>query len=194
MDTDWADLERSFRLAIFQVVSILTTTGFGTQDINTSFFPALSKQLFLIMMVIGGCVGSTGGGIKTMRVILLLKHGYQEVFRIIHPHAITSVKLGGRVVPGEILSSVWGFSILYMGFFVVSTLIMSFLGLDLISSFASVSACIFNVGPGLGLVGPVENYVEIPLLGKWVLIFCMLLGRLEIYTVIVLLIPEFWRK
>jgi trk system potassium uptake protein TrkH len=138
--------------------------------------------------------GSTGGGIKTMRVILLIKHGYREVFRIVHPHAVTTIKLGGRPVPQETLSSIWGFFTLYLVLFVVASLIMSFLGLDMISSFTSVSACIFNVGPGFGIVGPLDNYTGIPLIGKWVLIFCMLLGRLEIYTVLVLLTPEFWRK
>jgi trk system potassium uptake protein TrkH len=145
-------------------------------------------------MFLGAMAGSTGGGIKTMRVILLIKHSYKEIFRIIHPHAVTSVKLGGRPVPPEILSSIWGFFILYLALFVISTLIMSCLGLDLVSSFASVAACIFNVGPGLGIVGPADNYLGVPFMGKWILIFCMLLGRLEIYTVIVLLTPEYWRK
>ena len=145
-------------------------------------------------MFLGAMAGSTGGGIKTMRLMLLAKHAYQEIFRIIHPHAITSVKLGGNPVPQEILSSIWGFLILYLGIFVTSALIMASLGLDLISAFSSVAACIFNVGPGLGSVGPVKNYLMVPLMGKWVLIFCMLLGRLEIYTVIVLVMPAFWRK
>jgi trk system potassium uptake protein TrkH len=102
--------------------------------------------------------------------------------------------LGGKAVPPDVLSSIWGFFVLYLGLFVVAALIMASLGLDLISAFASVAACIFNVGPGLGSVGPMYNYLTVPLTGKWVLIFCMLLGRLEIYTVIVLLIPEYWRK
>ncbi len=185
-------IAEALRYASFQVSSIMSTTGFVTEDYEK--WPALSKNLLLLCMFLGGMAGSTGGGIKTMRVILLFKQGYRELFRIIHPHAVTSVKLGGRAVPGDILSSIWGFFILYIGIFVLAVLIMSFLGLDLISSFASVAACIFNVGPGLGVVGPMENYLIIPVMGKWVLIFCMLLGRLEIYTVIVLLTPEFWRK
>ena len=131
---------------------------------------------------------------KTMRIIILAKQAYQEIFRVIHPHAVTSVKLGARVVPEEVLSSIWGFFTLYLGLFVISSLLMAALGLDPVSAFSSVAACIFNIGPGLGVVGPVKNYLAIPLLGKWILIFCMLLGRLEIYTVIVLLMPEFWRK
>jgi trk system potassium uptake protein TrkH len=97
-------------------------------------------------------------------------------------------------VPEEVLSGIWGFFTLYLGLFVISSLLMAALGLDPISAFSSVAACIFNIGPGLGVVGPVKNYLGIPLLGKWILIFCMLLGRLEIYTVTVLLMPEFWRN
>ena len=129
-----------------------------------------------------------------MRVMLLVKHGYQEVFRIVHPHAVTTIKLGGRPVPQEILNSIWGFFTLYLLLFVSASISMALLGLDMISSFSSVAACIFNVGPGLGIVGPVDNYMGIPMAGKWILIFCMLLGRLEIYTVLVLLTPEYWRK
>lgn len=129
-----------------------------------------------------------------MRIIILSKQAYREIFRIIHPHAMTTVKLGGSVIPAEVLSSIWGFFILYLGLFVIASLFMAYLGLDMISAASSVAACIFNIGPGLGLVGPVKNYLAIPFVGKWILIFCMLLGRLEIYTVIVLLMPEFWRK
>ncbi|MDY7038685.1 MAG: TrkH family potassium uptake protein, partial [Thermodesulfobacteriota bacterium] len=185
-------LSKAFRYAAFQISSIITTTGFVTADYDQ--WPSFSLNLLLLCMFLGAMAGSTGGGMKTMRVILLVKHSYHEIFRIIHPHAITTVKLGGRPVPSEILSSIWGFFILYLGIFVISAMIMASFGLDLISAFSSVAACIFNIGPGLGLVGPVKNYLTIPLIGKWILIFCMLLGRLEIYTVIVLLIPAFWRK
>jgi trk system potassium uptake protein TrkH len=102
--------------------------------------------------------------------------------------------LGGRPIPAEVLSSIWGFFLLFLGLFIVAALIMASLGLDMISAFGSVAASIGNIGPGLGLVGPTKNYVAIPFIGKWVLIFCMLLGRLEIYTVIVLLTPEYWKK
>ena len=182
----------AFRNAAFQVSSIITTTGFVTADFDR--WPSFSKNILLLSMFLGAMAGSTGGGIKTMRVILLAKQAYQEMFRIIHPRAIRTVKLGGRVIPEDIMSSIWGFFSLYLGIFVVSVMMMAFLGLDMISAFSSVAACIFNVGPGLGMVGPVKNYLSVPLVGKWILIFCMLLGRLEIYTVVVLLIPEYWRK
>ena len=139
--------------------------------------------------------GSTGGGIKTVRVILMVKHSYQQIFRIIHPHAVTTVKLGGPGCFGRTSSAVYGaFFFLYMGLFVIAFLAMASMGLDYISAISSVAATIGNIGPALGIVGPTRNYLEIPTAGKWVLNACMLLGRLEIYTVIVLLTPEYWRK
>ncbi|MDY6970938.1 MAG: potassium transporter TrkG [Thermodesulfobacteriota bacterium] len=182
----------SFHQAAFQVSSIITTTGFVTADYDK--WPALSRLILLICMFLGAMAGSTGGGMKTMRVMLLIRHCYKQVFRIIHPHAVTTVKLGGKPVPQDILNSIWGFFVLYLGLFILATLIMAYLGLDMVSAFASVSASIGNIGPGLGVVGPSKNYLAIPMIGKWVLISCMLLGRLEIYTVIVLFTPEYWRK
>ena len=190
--TVYDSLLSAFRFASFQVNSIITTTGFATADFE--LWPTLSCSLLLICMFLGGMAGSTGGGLKTMRVMLLIKHGYQEVFRIVHPHAVTTIKLGGRPVPQETLNSIWGFFTLYLLLFVAASILMAMLGLDMVSSFSSVAACIFNVGPGLGIVGPVDNFMGIPIIGKWILIFCMLIGRLEIYTVLVLLTPEFWRK
>jgi len=183
---------KAFRYAAFQVTSIITTTGFATADFDT--WPALSKFILLLCMFLGAMAGSTGGGMKTMRVMLLLRHGYREIFRIIHPHAVTTVKIGGNPVPSNTLSSIWGFFVLYLGLFIAATAVMAAMGLDLISAIASVAASIGNIGPGLALVGPTKNYVAVPFAGKWVLIFCMLLGRLEIYTVFVLLVPEYWRK
>jgi len=190
--TVYESLFKAFRYAAFQVGSIITTTGFVTADYEK--WPVLSQQILVISMFVGAMAGSTGGGIKIMRIILLVKHGYQQIFQIIHPHAVTTLKIGGKPVPQDILSSIWGFFILYVGLFITATLIMASLGLDMISAFASVAASIGNIGPGLGMVGPVKNFFHIPEFGKWVLIFCMLLGRLEIYTVILLLTPEFWRK
>jgi trk system potassium uptake protein len=180
------------RDAAFQVTSIITTTGFVTVDYDQ--WPALTRSILLTCMFLGGMAGSTGGGMKIMRSILLVKHSYREIFRIIHPRAVTAVKLGGRPVQEDVLSSVWGFFILYLALFTLATLLMAALGLDMITSFSSVAASIGNIGPGMGLVGPVSNYAAIPWAGKWILIFCMLLGRLEIYTVILLLVPEYWRK
>jgi len=190
--TIYNSLSHSFRRAAFQVTSIITTTGFVTANYAT--WPALSQLIILLCMFIGAMAGSTGGAIKIIRIILFVKHGYQEIFRLIHPHAVRSIKLGGKPVPAEVLNSIWGFFILYIGLFIVTVIIMSLIGLDIPTSFTSVAATIGNIGPGFGLVGPVNNYLSIPSVGKWILIFCMILGRLEIYTVIIMLAPAYWRK
>jgi trk system potassium uptake protein TrkH len=182
----------AFRYASFQVVSTITTTGFVTADYEK--WPAFSQQVLLFCMFLGSMAGSTGGGIKIMRIILLAKHCYMEIFRIIHPHATTTVKLGQTPVSQTIMRSIWGFFLLYIGIFIVGTMAMAALGLDMISAFSSVATCLGNVGPGLGSIGPMDNFAGVPVIGKWILIFCMLLGRLEIYTIIVLLLPAFWRK
>jgi len=190
--TVYHSIGNAFRHAAFQVTSIITTTGFVTA--NYGKWPALSQIILVLCMFIGAMAGSTGGAIKVVRIILLVKHGYREIFRLIHPHAVRPIKLGGKAVPEEILNSVWGFFILYLTLFIVAVIIMSFIGLDIITSFASVAATIGNVGPGLGLVGPISNYLSVPDPGKWTLILCMVLGRLEIYTVIIMLAPAYWRR
>lgn len=182
----------SLRYAVFQVASIITTTGYVTADYEK--WPAFSQQILLMCMFLGSMAGSTGGAIKIMRFVLLIKHSYLEIFRIIHPHATTVVKLGDMPVSQSVLRSIWGFFALYIGLFAIASLFMSLLGLDMISSISSVATCLGNVGPGLGIVGPLDNYFGIPMVGKWILIFCMLLGRLEIFTIIVLLVPGFWKK
>ena len=182
----------AFRYASFQVVSILTTTGFVTADYEK--WPAFSQLILLLCMFVGSMAGSTGSGIKIVRLVLMLRHSYLELFRIIHPHAVTVVKFGDVPVPQTIMRSIWGFFFLYIGIYVAATLLMSFIGLDFMTAISSVAACLGNVGPGLGIVGPTDNYAVVPGIGKWILIVCMLLGRLEIYTILVLLVPSFWRK
>ncbi len=188
----YESISESLRYASFQVGSILTTTGFASADFDR--WPAYSKQILFLSMFIGGMAGSTAGGIKVMRIILLVKHAYREILQVIHPHAVISVKLGKRPVPSEILNSVWGFLLLFLGLFITAALVIAAMGPDIVTAVSSVAASIGNIGPGLGKVGPTLNYLGMPEAGKWVLIFCMLLGRLEIYTVIVLLAPEYWRK
>lgn len=182
----------ALRYASFQVVSITTTTGFITTDYDT--WPAFSKSVLLILMFIGGSAGSTGGAIKNIRILLLLKQAYREFRKLIHPQAVTPIRLGDKVVSENVMRNITGFFFLYIFIFVISSLIMAILGLDAFSAMASVAATLGNVGPGLGLVGPMQNYAFIPPLGKIVLILCMLLGRLEIYTVLILVVPEFWKK
>jgi len=187
----YPDFLRALQYSSFQVCSIITTTGFVTADYEK--WPALSQFILVICMFIGASGGSTGGGIKCMRVWLLLKHAYHDLIRIIHPHAVTPIKLGGRRVPEEVIRSIWGFFVLYVAIFIFASLIMAALGADLTTSFASVAASLGNIGPGLGMVGPTKNYSSIHIAGKWVLCMCMLLGRLEIYTVMVMLLPSFWK-
>jgi len=188
----YSSIGQALRHAAFQVSSIITTTGFVSADYET--WPAFSQLVLLICMFLGAMAGSTGGGMKIMRIMLLMRHSYHQMFQIIHPHAVTTLKLAGRPVPADVLGSIWGFFILYLGLFVTASLIMAALGLDFVSSFSSVAATIGNIGPGFGVVGPVRNYLDVPLVGKWVLVLCMLLGRLEIYTVIVMFAPAYWRK
>ena len=182
----------ALRYASFQVVSIATTTGFVTADYDV--WPAFSKSILLILMFVGGCAGSTGGAIKNIRVLLLLKQAYREIHKLIHPKAITPIRLGDKTVSEEVMRNITGFFFLYVFIFVICTFIMSVLGLDIVSAMASVAATLGNVGPGLGLVGPAQTYALIPPLGKITLILCMLLGRLEIYTVLIMVVPEFWKK
>ncbi|GAB7022868.1 TrkH family potassium uptake protein [Salidesulfovibrio brasiliensis] len=180
------------RFTSFQVASILTTTGFATADYE--LWPALCQGILLFCMFVGGCAGSTGGGMKVMRIMLLLKQSYQELFRLIHPRAVSKVKMGKTVVPDDVIRGVWGFFILWIGLFVLAAFVVASTGVDVVSSFAASLACIGNIGPGIGSVGPTDNYAHLPELAKASLTLCMVLGRLEIYTVIILFVPEFWRK
>ena len=182
----------SLRYAAFQVASILTTTGYATADYEK--WPYLAQIILVLCIFIGGSAGSTGGGMKCMRIMLLLKHSYRELRRLIHPRGVIPIKLQGRVVPEDVLNSVWGFFTLYMALFVVAALLLSAMGLDLATSFTAVAATIGNIGPGLGSVGPAENYAHLPHAAKALLVLCMVLGRLEVYTVFILFVPEFWRK
>ncbi len=188
----YQSLGENLRFSTFQVASIITTTGFGTADYET--WPVLAQYLLVMLMFIGGCAGSTGGGMKVARILLLFKHAQVQLFRLIHPRAIRLVKLGNRPVDKEVLQSILGFFALFIGVFVLASLLMAASGMDLISGGAAVVACLANIGPGLGTVGPVDNFAAVPAFGKSVLIFCMLMGRLELFTVLVLFFPSFWRK
>ncbi|MEE8414920.1 MAG: TrkH family potassium uptake protein [Desulfobacterales bacterium] len=185
-------MSQAIRFAAFQVVSIVTTTGYTTADFEK--WPAMSQFILLLSMFLGASAGSTGGGVKCLRIMVYFKYCYKELFSLIHPHAITYVKIGGKAVPAEVMRSVLGFLGLYAGLFVLSSTILAGLGVDFMTSLSSISATIGNIGPGFGMVGPTDNYAQIPYFGKWLLIWCMLLGRLEIYTLIIFLVPEFWRK
>ncbi len=190
--TVYESVFESFRYAGFQVVSIITTTGFATADYER--FPGLSQILLFFCMFIGASAGSTGGGIKFARIIVCLKYCYRELFKIIHPRSISQIRINNLVIPNEVLRSIMGFLALYVGLFVLGSVILGSLGLDMMTSMGAVAACIGNIGPGFGTVGPTENFAHLPAMAKWLLAFLMLAGRLEIYTVIILIIPEFWKK
>lgn len=183
--------EELFRTTLFQTVSILTTTGFITHDYET--WPVASQVILLFLMFIGGCTSSTGGAIKNIRVQILLKQILSELKKVLRPHGVFPIKIGDKPIPEATVSNVMGFFILYILLFCLGVLSMSSLGLDLATAVGSVAATLGNVGPGLGEVGPVDNYAAIPALGKWILSFLMLAGRLEIFTVLVLFLPRFWR-
>ena len=188
----YSDLFQAFRYAAFQVVSIVTTTGYATADYE--LWPAMSQIILFLCMFIGASAGSTGGGMKCLRIMLCFKYSYKELFSMIHPRAVTHIKIGGKTVPEDVVRSVLGFLALYMALFALSTVVLAATGVDFITSLGAVAATIGNIGPGFGMVGPVDNFAQIPYLGKWLLAWCMLLGRLEIYTLIILIVPEFWRK
>ncbi|GAB6908791.1 Trk system potassium uptake protein TrkH [Desulfosarcina cetonica] len=188
----YADAGQSLRYAAFQVVSIVTTTGYATADYE--LWPAMSQLLIFLCMFVGASAGSTGGGMKCLRIMLCFKFCYKELFRMIHPRAVSHIKIGGKGVPEDVVRSVLGFLALYMALFALSTVLLAGIGVDFVTALGAVAATIGNIGPGFGLVGPVENFAGIPALGKWLLAWCMLLGRLEIYTLIILVVPEFWRK
>ena len=190
--TVYDSLGEALRYGAFQVASIITTTGFATADYEK--WPAMSQLILLLCMFVGASAGSTGGGMKCLRIMLCFKYCYRELFSLIHPHSVTHVKIGGKTVPDDVLRSVLGFLALYVGLFALSSIALAGFGVDFVTSFSAVAASIGNIGPGFGLVGPVENFAGIPAAGKWLLVWCMLLGRLEIFTVIILVVPEFWRK
>ncbi|MEZ5589610.1 MAG: TrkH family potassium uptake protein [Gammaproteobacteria bacterium] len=175
---------------VFQVVSIATTTGFTTAEYFA--WPGFLPVMLLFTSFIGACAGSTGGGMKVMRMLLLYKQGKREILRLIHPAAQVPVKLGNKPVPERVIGAVWGFFALYVAAFAVMLLALMATGLDQVTAFSAVAACINNLGPGLGDVG--ANFASINAPAKWVLSFAMLLGRLEIFTLLVLLTPSFWRR
>ena len=185
-------LEVSFRNSLFQVVSILTTTGYATVD-YLKWAPWLGI-LILIVMFFGGSAGSTGGGPKIMRMVILLKNSTQELKRMIHPNAVIPVRLNNSAVEERVVTNVLAFLAFYAVIVVISIAVMSILGCDLDTSIGSVAASLGNIGPGIGEVGPAQNYHGIHCAGKWYLSFLMLVGRLELFTVLVLFSPFFWRR
>jgi trk system potassium uptake protein TrkH len=189
--SNYGDAEKSFRDSLFQVVSIVTTTGYVTADYE--LWGMLILLLFFLFLFSGSCAGSTGGGIKIVRHLLLFKNSFLELRRLIHPRAVIPVRYNGHSVPQEIISNILAFFLFYIFIFIIGSLIMAALGLDFLSSMGSVATCLGNVGPALGTVGPTDNFAHIHDIGKWFLSFFMLLGRLELFTILVIFSPSFWK-
>ncbi len=187
-----ADLELAVRNGFFQVVSIVTTTGFITD--NYLLWPNYLLVLIFILFFSGGSTGSTSGGIKTMRVIVLIKNSFLELRRQLHPSAVLPVRFNSKAVPQNITYTIAAFVLIYLTIFFFGSLVMAMMGLDFMSATGAVAACLGNIGPGLGTVGPVDNFDHIPPLGKLFLSFLMLLGRLELFTVLMLFMPSFWKN
>lgn len=192
---NWRDYDNplvNLRDSTFEVASILTTTGFVTADYER--WPVLAQGLLFAAMFFGGCAGSTAGSLKQVRVVLLVKHALLQMGRLVHPRQVTVLKLDHRAVSKEIMEGVLGFTVLFFGVFIISALLLTAAGVDLITAGSAAIACLSTVGPGLGKVGALDNYAALPYMAKIVLCGVMLLGRLEIFTVLVLFSITFWKK
>ncbi len=184
--------ELSFRETLFQVVSIVTTTGFVSED-YTSWTPLITMAFFALMFI-GGSAGSTAGGIKVVRHIILFKNSFLEMKRQLHPSAVIPVRLNKKAINQDITFNVLAFIIIYFLIFALGSIVMAWVGLDFESALGSVATSLGNIGPGIGSVGPVDNFAHVPNIGKWVLSLMMLLGRLELFTVLILFTPYFWKQ
>lgn len=185
-------LGEAFRHSSFQVASIITTTGYATTDFN--LWPTFSKMILLTLMFIGGCSGSTAGSIKSIRILFLFKIMKRELLKIIHPRAVYTVKYDDKVVEEDTLMEVLAFFFMYMLVFILAVLVISLEGKDALTSISAVTATLGNVGPGFGIVGPMGNFSDLNDLSTGVLSLCMIIGRLEIYPILLLFIPSFWKK
>jgi trk system potassium uptake protein TrkH len=190
--TERAGFEQTIRTSVFQVISIMTTTGFVTADFEA--WHPLPQLILLALMFVGGTTGSTAGGLKTARVILLQRVVSREFRRMVERHGVFAVRLGGRVVSEDAIRTL--LNLVYLALLVnfAACLILAASGLDVLTAITAVAACMFNIGPGLGTVGPADNYGHLPDAVKWALSACMIAGRLEFYTLLVIFTPAFWKK
>lgn len=189
--TGYMSLPDSIRHGIFQAISIGSTTGFASDDFNK--WPEFSRYVLFLLMFVGGCSGSTAGGIKISRIVILLKASWAELLRTLHPRIVYSIKMGNRVIEPEIVGNITRFFFLYILVFMVLTILISMTGLSIMDSMGLIAACMSSVGPAFGIVGPTATYGDISTFGKIISICAMLLGRLEIFTLLIILRPDFWR-
>ncbi len=185
-------VEKSIRDSLFQVVSIITTTGFVTADYE--LWGVFFHTIFFLMLFIGGSAGSTGGGVKVVRHLLLIKNSALELRRLVHPRAVIPVRYNNNSVSKDIIFNIMAFLLFYLAIFVTGTIAMTLVGLDFLTAMGSVATSLGNVGPAIEGVGPTDNFAHIPDIGKWILSFLMLLGRLELFTILIIFSPAFWKK
>jgi trk system potassium uptake protein TrkH len=188
----YRDLGSAVRYASFQVVSILTTTGYVSADFDQ--WPSFSKLLLVLLMFVGGCAGSTGGSMKVIRVAVVFKRGILEIRKIFRPQLTWTLKMGGRPVSDDRTAAILSFVLIFVGIFAVVSCAMALMGLDLATAVTCSIATLGNIGPGLAGVGAMVNYADIPLPGQFILSMCMVLGRLELFAILVLFVPSFWKK
>ena len=182
----------ALRYGVFQALAIITTTGFGTADYE--IWPPLALIVIFLLFFVGGMAGSTGGGVKVIRHVLVFKNSFKEIRQLIHPQAVIPIRLGDKVVSKDVMRNVLSFLILYIAAITFGTLVMGLLGFDLLSAVGVAISSVGNIGPAFGTFGPTENYAHLPAIGKWVMAILMMAGRLEIFTVLILFVPSFWRR
>jgi trk system potassium uptake protein TrkH len=185
-------LGEALRHSLFQSLAIITTTGYATADYEL-WTPLAQAGIFALFFV-GGMAGSTGGGVKVVRVILMLKNSFKEIKQLVHPQALIPIRLGGRVVPPEVMRNVLSFMVLYVGLLGAGTIGLMMCGIDVLGAFSASASSVGNIGPAFGDFGPAETYASVPAAGKWILALLMMAGRLEIFTVLILFVPTFWRR
>ncbi len=189
------DFGLNFRDSLFQVIALVTSTGFGTADFDT--WPSLCKVILVAIMIVGGCAGSTAGGLKMVRVLLFFKYARLQLRKLIHPNLVENIKLGQVTVKPDVMTAILGFLAIFCAFFLLALLLVTAMGVDIVTATTAVITTLNNMGPGLAEVGPSHNFGGLPSGAKMVLIFCMLAGRLELYTVVIFFMPSYhklWRK
>lgn len=181
----------AFRYAAFQVVSVITTTGYGTADFES--WSSFSQLILIALMFVGGCAGSTGGGMKVIRIQLLIKNAYIGILQVVRPHMVQTVKIGGAPVEDDVRNAILVFFSVSLIILLFCSLAIAAMGVDMVTAITAVIATLNNIGPGMGEVGPVDNFSGIPAAGKALLSLCMVLGRLELFAILVLFLPSFWQ-
>jgi len=189
---EYGTMHELLRSTGFQAVSITTTTGYVSADFER--WPAFCQMILMTLMFFGGCAGSTGGGMKQVRILLLLKMGYSRLIKLIHPRAVLPLRVGNQVISGDKQRLVLEFFVVFMALVAFGSLVLTAMGLDILTAFTGTVSAICNIGPALGSLGPYDNYAHLPAGAKWFLSFYMLLGRLEVFTFLILFMPPFWRK